>query len=91
MEQSRIESIVEQVLNVGSGWILALFIWSFIIAPRWGFAVHFGDNLGITSIFTVVSVVRGYAWRRFFNAGLHRLVHKFVGGFFNGRRSTQRR
>jgi membrane protein implicated in regulation of membrane protease activity len=65
--QSRVGSLVEQILNIGSGFFLSLLIWSFVIVPVWDLDVSMGDNLTITGIFTVVSVVRGYLWRRFFN------------------------
>jgi hypothetical protein len=65
--QSRVGSFVEQVLNIGSGFFISLLLWSFIIVPVWELDVSMNDNLTITGIFTVVSVVRGYVWRRFFN------------------------
>jgi hypothetical protein len=65
--QSRVGSAVEQVLNIGSGFFISLLLWSFIIVPVWDLDVSMNDNLTITGIFTVVSVVRGYVWRRFFN------------------------
>lgn len=68
--QSHWESFLESSLNVGSGFILALIVWKFIIVPLWGFDVNFSDNLVITGIFTVVSIARGYVWRRIFNGKL---------------------
>jgi hypothetical protein len=37
------------------------------------FDMHYsaGQHLGITLVFTVISVARGYVVRRWFNAGLH--------------------
>jgi hypothetical protein len=29
MKQSKKESLVEQVLNVGSGWVVSLLVWAF--------------------------------------------------------------
>jgi hypothetical protein len=65
--QSRVGSFVEQLLNIGSGFFISLLLWSFIIVPVWGMDVDMSDNLAITGTFTLVSVVRGYLWRRFFN------------------------
>jgi len=36
------------------------------------------DNLGIVSIFTISAIGRGYVLRRFFNAGIHKMIHKNV-------------
>jgi len=66
MRQSKLESGVESVLNVGSGFLIAMVLWQFVAAPLWGYEVTIWDNLGLTSIFTGVSVLRGYVWRRFF-------------------------
>ena len=72
MRQSRIESAVEAVLNVGSGFVLAMLLWQLVIAPLWGYEVTILDNLGLTTIFTVVSILRGYAWRRWFEGRIKR-------------------
>lgn len=65
--QSRTHSIIEQILNVGSGFIISLLVWIFIISPLWGITVTMVDNLAITLVFTCVSIIRGYCWRRIFN------------------------
>ena len=67
MRQSRIKSLIEQFMNIGSGFIVSLLIWSYVIVPVWGIETNFHDNLHITLIFTVVSIIRGYIWRRIFN------------------------
>jgi membrane protein implicated in regulation of membrane protease activity len=72
LRQSKLESAVEAVLNVGSGFVIALFAWQFIVAPLYGYKVTMLDNLGLTSIFTIISVVRGYVWRRFFERRIRR-------------------
>jgi membrane protein implicated in regulation of membrane protease activity len=67
MSQSKTHSIIEQVLNVGSGWLLSLLVWTFLIAPIYELDTTFMQNMEITIIFTMISIVRGYIWRRFFN------------------------
>lgn len=69
MSQSRLESAVEQATNIGSGFILAMIVFQFIILPIWGNLqdISVADNFWITCIFTVTSFARGYLWRRFFN------------------------
>lgn len=70
MSQSRLGSLVEQLLNIGSGFVISCLLWEFAVKPIWNIQTDFGENLQITALFTVVSVVRGYWWRRFFNAKL---------------------
>ena len=65
--QTRIGSATEAVLNVASGFVLSMFIWQLIANPLFGYDVTLIENFGLTAIFTVVSVVRSYLWRRFFN------------------------
>lgn len=65
--QTRLESLLEQLLNIGSGFIIASMLWEFVVKPVWGFGTSFGQNLQITSLFTVVSIARGYVWRRLWN------------------------
>lgn len=38
-----------------------------IVYPLYGYAVTLGDNLALSAILTVVSIARGYVWRRIFN------------------------
>jgi hypothetical protein len=74
MKQSRLVSFVESVINVASGFLLALFLWQGVLAPAFGIPMTLGENIIITSVFTTASVIRGYLWRRFFNANLHRAL-----------------
>ena len=75
MSQTRTESFVETVINTASGFILSLLVWSYIVAPLYGIEVNQVQNLTITSIFTVSSVLRSYLWRRFFAVSLHKKLH----------------
>lgn len=67
MSQTKTKSLVEQLLNIGSGFIVSLIVLAHIIAPTWSLDITMSDNLNITLIFTAISVVRGYLWRRLFN------------------------
>jgi len=62
MKQSKKSSVIEISLNTGSGFIVSLIITTLLLP-------HMEDlgAFGITCIFTVVSLIRSYAWRRFFN------------------------
>lgn len=85
MNQTKLESFIESSINIGSGFIISLLLWIFIISPLWDIEVTIFDNFKITGIFTVVSVIRSYYWRRFFNAGIHKTIHKFVKVIFKCR------
>lgn len=65
--QSRMSSLIEQMFNVGSGFITAFLTWQFIVIPVWKIETTLADNFTITAVFTVISVCRGYIWRRYFN------------------------
>lgn len=67
MAQSKTGSMVEAILNQVSGFLLSLVVWAYIVAPLYGFPVDWGTNFEITAIFAVVSTLRSYLWRRFFN------------------------
>jgi len=70
--QTRTGSLTEQLLNVGSGFVISSLLQQFVITPLFDLDTSIAQNLGITVIFTIVSVARGYFWRRCFN----RLTHK---------------
>lgn len=65
--QTRKGSLVESLINTGVGFVMSLFVWEFVVKPIWEINTSFAENLSITLLFTVVSVVRGYMLRRVFN------------------------
>lgn len=65
--QSKVQSLIEQVLNVFSGYIISLLLWVFVITPVFEIGTSLTENLAINGAFTVVSIIRGYFWRRLFN------------------------
>lgn len=70
--QSKLDSLIEQLLNIGSGFVLSLCVWEFVVKPIWSIETSFVENLQITVLFTVVSLARSYAWRRAFNHFSHK-------------------
>ena len=85
MEQSKTESLIESLVNQFTGIVTAFLVWRFIIIPLYGIPdPGFLQNVSITLVFTFVSVLRSYLWRRFFNGGLHKIVHRFIVNFYNG-------
>ena len=77
--QSKLESIIETNANVASGFILSFFIWTYVVGPLYNIPTPFTQSLGIVAIFTASAIIRGYLWRRYFNAKLHNKLHKLLG------------
>lgn len=69
--QSRLHSFVEAWANTLLGFVLSVAA-GFVIYPLFGYPVTFAQNLGITMCFTIVSVIRSYVVRRYFNAKLRK-------------------
>lgn len=67
MKQTRWESFLEQILNIGSGLILSAFIVQPLIFQIFNISTSIVENIQISIIFTITSIARGYIWRRYFN------------------------
>ena len=77
MSQSRKHSIAESCANVFSGMVIAFIISQLAhvyeaeiqkyIWTRFEWKISASSNIVMTLILTVVSILRGYAWRRHFN------------------------
>lgn len=66
--QSKKQSLMEAILNVGSGFIISLLLWVYVVVPIWDIEVTAFDNLSITLLFTASAIARSYLWRRLFNS-----------------------
>lgn len=64
--QTRAHSCAEAVVNIAVGFGVSVVITA-IVLPAYGHPVSLTENLQITLIFTVASLLRSYALRRFFN------------------------
>lgn len=64
--QSKTQSIMESVTNTAIGYCIALLS-QLAIFPMFGINIPFSSNLAITAWFTVISLIRGYVVRRWFN------------------------
>lgn len=68
MSQSKKHSILEQMFDTGTGFLISYCVWEFILKNLINNGNLSVDNsFAITTIFTVISIVRGYFWRRLFN------------------------
>lgn len=70
MNQTRLGSLIEAIINVIIGFTIN-FTANMFIFPMFGFHITAGANFVLGLIYTVISVVRSYCIRRFFNAKLH--------------------
>lgn len=77
IEQSRLESLIEVCMGTAIG-----FAVSYSVGPvmYWYLNVPYNNtgNFVITSGFTVLSIIRGYAVRRWFANGLHRAAMRIA-------------
>ena len=71
MTQSRLESLIESLMNIMIGYGVALAS-QLVIFPLFDIHVSLETNIWIGAWFTAISLVRSYVIRRWFNARLHR-------------------
>ena len=64
--QTRRQSMIETAASVAIGYVVALSS-QIVIFPLFGIHATMSDNLLIGAWFTVISIIRGYFVRRFFN------------------------
>jgi len=64
--QTKLQSLFESLTNIAVGYIVSILS-QLVIFPLFGISTTIKDNLMIGLFFTVVSIVRGYCLRRFFN------------------------
>jgi len=68
--QTRFQSFLESLANIAIGYGVALGA-QLLVFPLFSINIPMSSNIAIGIIFTLVSLVRSYALRRFFN-WLHR-------------------
>ena len=64
--QTKKHSVAEAVINVLVGMVTSLLV-QVVIFPLFNIRMSAADNINLCLIFTVVSVIRSYLLRRFFN------------------------
>jgi hypothetical protein len=77
MNQTKIGSLLETLAGIAIGFVVSLVLTA-VVMPAYGHQVTMGDNLQITGIFTIASIIRGYLVRRWFNARLHAVTQRIV-------------
>ena len=75
MNQTKLESIIERTADMTTGFIISALTYQYIVIPNESISQN---AILVTSLFTLFSFFRGYVWRRFFNRGLHKIVHRYI-------------
>lgn len=75
MAQSRLASLLEAIVNILVGFLVALLA-QLVVFPHYGIQASFSTNVQITGWFTLVSLIRQYILRRWFNGKLVRIGSK---------------
>ncbi len=78
MNQTRLGSFIESLMNIVIGFVVAL-ISQTIIFPMFDIYVSMTTHLAISAWFTAISLVRSYIIRRWFNARLRATAQKLAG------------
>lgn len=64
--QTKRQSLIETLTNVAIGYLVSL-IANLIVLPLFNYNISLTDGIYISIIFTVISIIRGYLVRRYFN------------------------
>lgn len=67
--QTKIHSLIESFANVAIGYVVALLS-QIAVFPMFNIYVPLSDNLLIGAWFTVISIIRSYVIRRYFNKNI---------------------
>lgn len=70
MQQTRLGSLIESIMNIVIGYGVALLS-QLAIFPMFDIHIPLSTNLWIGVWFTLISLIRSYIIRRWFNARLH--------------------
>jgi len=73
MRQTKLGSFIEAWVNVLIGFTIN-YIANLLIFPLFGFHISLLANLYMGLLYTLISVVRSYCIRRWFNARIHKLL-----------------
>ena len=65
--QSKKQSLIESLTSTTIGIIIGIVL-NLTILPIFGYPVSLSDSLWISVIFTVISIIRSYIIRRWFNS-----------------------
>jgi len=72
--QNRLNSFIESIANVIIGFLIN-FIANIYILPLFGFNITISQSIQIGLIFTLISIIRSYLIRRWFNKVIIKLFN----------------
>ena len=65
--QTKKQSLIETLTSVFVGWLIGVIL-NLTVLPLFGYDVSLTDGLLISIIFTVISIIRSYIIRRWYNS-----------------------
>ena len=77
MSQSRLGSFIEVCINIAIGFAVN-FAANLVILPMFGLHISLADNFLLGLLYTIVSVIRGYVIRRWFNARIEAAANRIA-------------
>lgn len=77
MNQTKIGYFIETMANVFIGLVVSVIANHFVF-PAFGFALSASANIQISIVYTIISIIRQYVLRRWFNARLHKMAMKLA-------------
>ena len=79
MRQTRLGSLIESLMNIAIGFSIN-FTANMLILPAFGFSsLTAKTNFIIGLLYTIISLIRSYAIRRWFNFKLHAAAMRLAG------------
>lgn len=89
MKQSRMTSLFKSLVSTGVGFAVA-FLANMLILPWFGLPISHSANLLLTTIYTVISIARGYVLERVFEAlGWRQRISPFMAAVIAERQRQQ--
>lgn len=67
-QQTFKHSIVEKLIDVGLGFIIATIVWSYVMMPSYSQVTTLTQDIVINALFFVINFIRSMAVRRFFES-----------------------
>ena len=69
MNQTKLGSFYESLINIAIGFAIN-FTANMTLFPLFGWSISVEQNIGLGACYTIISIIRSYCIRRWFNAKL---------------------